>query len=396
MRALAFSFITICVVLFGCSRPVPVSVQPAGTVRETRKLVAMDAVPGSLFGGAVAISDDHILVGATGDDHAGEWSGAAYVFDAETGEQLHKLTASDGQERDFFGRAVCIAGDKALIGATGSDSFGGIGSGAVYIFDLATGEELMRLVPSEMGARSNFGCSISASGGRIIVGSSRASVPDIGNGEVYVFDVERSTQLFRLWEDSVEFGLSVSISGERAVVGTAAGDAYVFDVGDAEGIYTLKGSDLNIPHERFGFPVAISGDRMVVAAAHTDGPEEKTGAVFVFDAKNGELLHRLRCLDAAIHERFGTSLAMDRNRIIVGSEGPNRSDHIPSRKTGRAYVFSANTGRELARLVPKHVEFGDLFGECVAISGQRAVVGAPGDDQGGEEAGAVYVFDDLP
>jgi outer membrane protein assembly factor BamB len=379
----------------GCDNPDVEDVElasPVGTVHESRKLVPSDAKPGQRFGSSVAISEKYILVGAIGDDHAGEWSGAAYVFDAKTGQQLFKLTASDAKSMEFFGTAVCVLGDKAAIGASNSDNHMGYGAGAIYIYDLLTGEELRRLVPSGISEGDEFGYAVAGEDHRVLVGSPSADIPNHDDGVAYVFDVDSGAQVARLEADSASLGASVALSGDRAVVGTLRGDAYVFDVATGEQTEEIDGAEIEASHRGFGRCVGISGDRVAVAAARADGLYEKTGVVFLFDARNGRLLYELRALDAAPNDELGTSLAMDGERVLAGSEGEHESEN-PEGRSGAVYLFSANTGIELAKLIPESVAVGDGFGDCVGISDHRAVVGAPGTN---DDAGAVYVFDDLP
>ena len=60
---------------------------------------------------------------------------------------------------DAFGEAVAINGDRVVIGAPGHEGPGGENSGAVYVFDGATGLQLMKLVPSDGAAHDRFGSS---------------------------------------------------------------------------------------------------------------------------------------------------------------------------------------------------------------------------------------------
>ncbi|MDP6539607.1 MAG: FG-GAP repeat protein [Planctomycetota bacterium] len=87
------------------------------------KLTATDGAPGDVFG-TVAVHGERVLVGADQDDDHGSASGAAYVFDADTGEQLLKLTASDGAAGDRFGGSVGVS-------AYGDDTLGSRGGGGL-------------------------------------------------------------------------------------------------------------------------------------------------------------------------------------------------------------------------------------------------------------------------
>ena len=101
-----------------------------------RTLVADDAGTGDAFGTTLAIHGDVALVGAPGDTNAnGFLAGAAYFFDITTGEQLTKVTASDGESFDLFGSAVGLGGSMALVGASFDITIGGNETGSAYVFE---------------------------------------------------------------------------------------------------------------------------------------------------------------------------------------------------------------------------------------------------------------------
>jgi hypothetical protein len=115
-----------------------VFVRSGATWTQQAKLTAADADAGDNFGFSVAISGDTALVGADGDDDAGLSSGSAYVFvrSGTTWSEQAKLTASDAAAGDNFGFSVAISGDTALVGADGDDDAGDR-SGSAYVFALA-------------------------------------------------------------------------------------------------------------------------------------------------------------------------------------------------------------------------------------------------------------------
>jgi hypothetical protein len=99
------------------------------------KLTASDAAAGDLFGHAISINGDRVVVGAFGDDDAGSASGSAYVFRYDGGVWVEeaKLTASDAAAYDWFGYAVSISGDRVVVGAYRDDE-AGVHSGSAYVF----------------------------------------------------------------------------------------------------------------------------------------------------------------------------------------------------------------------------------------------------------------------
>ena len=105
---------------------------------EVAKLTASDAEDSDMFGYSVAISGDYAVVGAEYEDGAGFNRGAAYIYARNQGGQdnwgeVVKLTASDIEDFDKFGVSVAISGDYVIVGAIGEDGAGNA-RGAVYIF----------------------------------------------------------------------------------------------------------------------------------------------------------------------------------------------------------------------------------------------------------------------
>jgi FG-GAP repeat protein len=93
--------------------------------------------PNASFGIAVAVRDDHLLIGAQLDDTLATDTGAAYVFDGTNGTLLQTLSNPTPNAGDKFGWPVAFVGDYALVGTAGDDT-AGTDAGAVYLFDVAT------------------------------------------------------------------------------------------------------------------------------------------------------------------------------------------------------------------------------------------------------------------
>jgi len=98
-----------------------------------QKLTTSDGTENDHFGNSVSIDGDYAVIGAIGDDNNG--SGSAYIFHRSetTWIEQDKITASDGEPDDWFGKSVSISGDYAIIGAWQDDD-NGDGSGSAYIY----------------------------------------------------------------------------------------------------------------------------------------------------------------------------------------------------------------------------------------------------------------------
>src|SRR5262245_42630225 len=79
------------------------------------------------FGMAVAMSGNRVLIGEPGLVFLTFFPGEAFIFDSDaagTWSQSAHLEPSDGHPDDFFGEAVSLSGDRALIGAPDHGVFG--------------------------------------------------------------------------------------------------------------------------------------------------------------------------------------------------------------------------------------------------------------------------------
>ncbi len=322
----------------------PLDLSDDGWVQES-KLTAADGIPLDDFGVSVAISGDWVVVGAYRNDDACPKnpdcnSGAAYMFrhddnatpsdpSDDTWIPEGKLTALDAAEDDHFGLAVAIAGDRVVVGAFLSDD-GGTDSGSAYVFRRDDNEtpsdpsddqwiQEFELTPSDPAESDSFGISVSittgGTGDRVVVGSHHTDDTADDSGSAYIFRREDNetpsdpSDDFWVEEDRLsapnpaegdQFGESVSISGDRAVVGSRfedatgenSGSAYVFRRED-NGTPTDANDDFWVPEVRlsasdtsegdqFGVSVAIRGDRAVVGAWRDEDAGASSGAAYAF------------------------------------------------------------------------------------------------------------------
>ncbi len=374
-----------------------------GQLTETLKLTASDAAGGDQFGGAVAISGTTAIVGARLDGDAGLASGSAYIFDTTTGEQLFKVTASDAAEIDLFGWSVAIRGSTAIVGASGDDD-AGTDSGAAYVFDTTTGQQLFKLVAADGAEFDEFGSSVAISGTTAIIGAPLDGEDDDISGEdsgsAYVFDVTTGQQLFKLVANDAErieqFGNSVAISGTTAIVGSfldddfggQSGSAYLFDVVTGEQQMQLNPTDA-APFDQFGVSVAISGTTALVGA-RSDEQGPATGSAYVFDTATGQQLFKLTASDAAQFDFFGNSVAITGSTALVAAD-QNDDDGSAS---GSAYVF------DLAAPPPCPGDIADDFGTIgadgmVSFGDFLALLGLVGPCPGGTPGCTGDIADDF-
>ncbi|MCB1228733.1 MAG: hypothetical protein KDN19_00610 [Verrucomicrobiae bacterium] len=244
----------------------------------------------------------------------------------------------------------------------------------------------------EHGARdpadNQFGQGIALSSRYLAAGSKEEiERPETLFGNVKVFDA-RTGRLIRTFYPSDPnggFGSAIALSGRRILIGasltdlTARGAAFLYDIPTGRQIAKLTSPNA-ANFDRMGAAVAMDGNYAVVGCT---GDAGLVGAAFVYDVRNGELLHELRADIPGSH--FGTSVAVCGRFALIGA-----SDEEGGDDRGSVYLFDLETGEEMEKLNPPDPADFDYFGDQVALSSRFLVVGVPRKDG---SAGAVYVWD---
>ncbi|MFV2068852.1 MAG: T9SS type A sorting domain-containing protein [Pirellulales bacterium] len=382
---------------------------------QEQKLTADDAVAGIGFGDSGALGDGVALIGATATGLANLSAGAVYVLKWNESEGMWqhatKLTADDGELDDRFGWSVAISGDAAVIGAP---DVGGVGakSGAAYVFRRVDGawQQEQKLSADDAPAGDRFGRSVSVSGDVAVVGAPDADGDGGPTGAAYVFrwDGTAWQQEQKLQVGSfatiASFGASVAALGDRLLIGVPRagpgaqnlGAAYVFRWDSTEAKWLdeqrLSASDEN-PQDMFGSSVALSDSIALIGVPADEDGGSAAGAAYVFrwDGETWQEEQKLLADDADAGDRFGDAVALSGDVAVVGS--PN-DDNDGGLSAGGSYIFEWNGASwdQTTKLTADDSGIGDHFGESVAVGGDRILVGASNNDDGGESAGSAYVF----
>jgi len=363
------------------------------------KLLSSDGVQDDYFGFSISISGYVAIVGAWGNDDKGRDSGSAYLFETKTGKQIVKLLAPDGEKNDKFGYSVAINGSTAIVGAPRKKDFGSY-SGAAYLFNVKNGNQITKLLATDEQSGDEFGWSVSISGNTAIVGAPWDDDNGPNSGSVYVFDAATGTQINKLISDdgqgSDRFGDSVAISGTTAIVGapqkndfgTYSGAAYLFDTITGKQIAKLIPNDSEML-DNFGVSVAISENTAIVGSSSDDDNGFDSGSAYLFDATTGKQIAKLLAADGRSLDHFGQSVAISGTNAIVGAPDNDNT-------TGSAYLFDTITGIQIAKLLSSDGEPYGSFGASVAMSGTMVAVGAYSDsNDNGFHAGSAYLYKDI-
>jgi hypothetical protein len=377
---------------------------------QQQKIQASDLQAGDNFGYSVAISGDTAVVGAQLEDTSGTSAGAAYIFtrSGTTWTQQQKIQSSDIQADDRFGFAVSIDGDTAVVSARTEDT-GGLDAGAAYIFTRSgtTWTQQAKIIASDAQAGDTFGHSVGISGDTVVVGAQGEDTGGSNAGAAYIFTRSGTTwtQQQKIQASDLQasdnFGYSVAISGDTAVVGAAYEDTGAADAGAAY-IFTRSGTtwtqqqkiQASDPeaNDRFGFAVSIDGDTVVVGANLEDTGGSNAGAAYVFTRSGTTWTQqqKIQASDIQAGDLFGASVSISGDTVVVGATGEDTG----AADAGAAYIFtrSGTTWTQQQKIQASDPEANDQFGISVSISGDTVVVGAHQEDTGGADAGAAYIF----
>lgn len=262
-----------------------VFVRAAGVWTQQARLLSDFSGENDHFGISVALDGDAAVVGANYDNPGpGFFTGSAYVFvrDGTTWTRQAALRASDGIAGDVFASSLAISADTVVVGAPGNTD---TAAGAAYVFTREEGawSETQKLT---VGGSQGMGASIAISGDTLLIGASRddTTATDAGAAHAFVFDgsdwILQETLLTGDGEAADNFGSSVALSGEHALVGAILDDTEAGEDSGSARFYLRSGTAWQeqpllttaqtSAGDYFGASVALSGDDFVIGAYQDD------------------------------------------------------------------------------------------------------------------------------
>ena len=282
-------------------------------------------------------------------------------------------------------------------------------SGQALLARLALQQAMLTAADGATG--DTFGCSVAISGDTALVGAELPGTLGRANtGAAYVF-----TRSAGSWTQQAKliaadgatgdgFGLSVALSGETALIGAPghavegkanAGAAYVFT--RSGGVWTQEAelSSDGDAGDTFGVAVAVLGDTALVGAPRCDvAGQADAGAAYVFTRSGVAWAQQaeLRAAAGAALDGFGRSVALSGETALIGAPGHTTAGQVAA---GAAYVFarSGAVWAQQAALTAASGATDDWFGHSVALFGEAALIGAPYHDVAGHASGgAAYIF----
>lgn len=349
----------------------------------------------------------------------------------------------DVYHNSAFGCSVALSKSFAIVGAYYDVSLYPCanGNGSVYIFPIdGTGvpslDEFIRIDSGCYPLQPSFGFSVS------IFDASYSETVLVGAPTYYQYGLEDVTrtgsahifwrheggennwgeQAILLAEDGDYrdyFGLSVSISGENAIVGApgdddsgnASGSAYIFSRNNGGAfnwgeVAKLTASD-GAERDYFGWSVSISGETVIVGAKGDDDNGDASGSAYIFSQNHGGInnwgqVAKLTANDGTERDFFGQAVSIGPIPFesLEGEQYRNGEiaiigaycDDDNGANSGSAYVFSRNNGGvdnwgEVAKLTASDGAAGDYFGNSVSFSDGTATIGTNNFD------GSVYIYE---
>jgi hypothetical protein len=329
------------------------------------KLTPADAAAGKEFGCAVGLQGDLLVVGAMADAEGGYNAGAAYVF-GRAGviwSQQAKLMSDLAQPGDLFGFAVALAGDTVVVGSPFDDDVG-IDAGAVYVFartESGWGQQT-ELFASDAATSDLLGWSVAIAGNKVLAGAPQKSGTAEFAGAAYVF-----TRVGSTWSPEGKlaaadaqandyFGYALALRGSTAAIGapldssqeSVAGATYLFRRASDAWVQDCELNALNTqPGDQFGFSVALTDSLLVAGAPYNDqtfGFDNGAAYTFSLPSPNGP---PVADASATVTE----VVSVNRVDAVVTLDGSQSSDPDNDALT---YVWSAG-GTEIAASSPASV-----------------------------------------
>jgi hypothetical protein len=325
-----------------------------------------------------------------------------------------EILASNGAAGDNFGNAVDVSIDAAIIGARLNDLVTPtrVNAGSAYVFriDGQSFVEEAELIASDAAAGDEFGADVGISGDWAIVGSPFDDVVPFGEtGSAYIFRfdngswIEHTKLVAGVPVGTNQFGHSVAIDGDVAVVGELVGDAtgpgtetgraYVFRY-DGVSAWNLEQTlqapvaDANF-FDHFGHDVAIDGNLIVIGTRFDDQAANNAGALYVFgyDGLNWVQQAKLLTSGGAANDQLGFTVDISGNTVIGGAH--SRDTLGDTSGSAIIFAFDGVTWSQQAELTASNGAAGDQFGESVSVSGDIAFVGSIVTSS---QEGAGYLF----
>jgi hypothetical protein len=376
---------------------------------------APDVAANTFFGSAVDICGNYMIVGARGYSAN---TGRAYIF-YWNGSTWDVVATFTGNSAEQFGFSVAISTNYAVVGAPYYDQVvptAQTDQGRVYFYALNGTNWIADGWVTTGDANDLNGYDVDIDGTYCIVGSMGAG----GTGAAYVYErnaisweMAGGTALTPSNAGVDDFGASVAISGNIAVVGAPlsdvgvhpdAGSAYVYERSTTGGLHwgTLTFTEDAILNEstlkdnaQFGYSVDITQIPNVAGSTIIVGAPNAGGVVYFFTGSGitWTQVAGLTPTDTVASDYFGFAVGINGPYALVGAY----ADADKGAGAGSAYSFEYKFGTWTqtvtgSKLLAPDGAAGDSFGGSLKLSGSYAIIGSGSRRNGPINVGKVYLF----
>lgn len=346
------------------------------------KLPRPDSLGTAFFGGAVAIDGDWAVVGATGDDACGSNSGSAWVYrrNGSGWEVLQRLEPSVCEEGAFFGKAVALDGRRIAVSAFRT-FMGRAVSNHVYVFELDGGawEQTARISSPDRDESGPFAAAIDLDGNRLLVTSAGDASGSGANGKGFIFRHSDSTWSLEgsltspLPMQSGTLGMSAALDGRWVAI---SGSTYSRETAGFVALYRRDGDTWT--HfttvrgvKGFFIDVDLRGDWLIVGESR--GGVQGSGSARLLRFREGAwgVVTTLQPRSPYSAGAFGTRVALGDDVVLVSGFDEQLELNINVDQV--VYVFESTKDGWRQRRV---LDVGEsAFGAAIALDGNRALIG---------------------
>ena len=378
---------------------------PLPATAQIFKIPYADTSASNAFGVSVAIDGNRALVGASAENVCGVNSGAVFVFERdselETWAQVARLTPRDCVEGDFFGHALSISGDRALITASGNLTNRNA-SNAAYVFerDSTSGEwlEAAKIVDERQQEEGSFAASVSLDGDRALITTSGDPIRHNYAGAAYIYERHpvsgrwiRETRLAGSGGLAHGvFGGNAVLDGDVAVVTSSTyfrakpGSIYVFERDAATNTWSEAQRIGGIDDLRIS--VDVSHGRILVGESRAgDGKSGEATLYEKNEAGKWALTQTLRPRVPYKDGAFGTEVSFDGDSALIAGYDEQLGKDFNIDRVVYEFRRKPDSGEWTQRRI---FDVGAVaFGYSIAAGSEFAVIGEHSDQQ----PGAAYV-----
>lgn len=327
---------------------------------------------------------------------------------ARFGDLIRTFQDPNEKGASWFGESVAVVGDNVLVGAPMNN--------VAYLFESSTGKLLRTFVAPPAAEAHAFGWHVAALGRNVLIADPQDATDGSRlSGRAYLFN-GLTGDLLRTFvnpngDTCFRFGQAVAgMDDNRIIIEATCRDpktdptaqsakvAFLFDGSTGKMLQTFETPKTMRVRTDAAWVTAIDG-QVLIGAPDDDTGAERAGAVYMFDNATGKLARTFLNPTPTPVAFFGNCIAASGNRVLIGAALAT----IDGKRAGAAYLFDRRIGKLLQSFMnPAPSEAGkydsqrpegDYFGRSVAFVGNNILIGVTWDDTGAKGSGAAYLFD---